>query len=142
MFHKAVQLALLFLIIVVIIVVFYFSWLPDPSFINENYLPKCIINWSNQNYNLRTAVPFLAVGFLLEAYGDDKNSNKAYNTKKINIIQNIVISAIIVCIAEGGQFLIHKRSPDFSDVFYGISGSIIGSLSYYVLKKLKNAKQT
>lgn len=138
MFHKAVQL-LLFLLIVV---VFYFSWLPDPSFINENYLPKWIINWSNQNYNLRTAVPFLAVGFLLEAYGDDKNSNEAYNCKKINIIQNIVISAIIVCIAEGGQFLIQKRSPDFTDVFYGITGSIIGSLSYYVLKKLKNAKQT
>lgn len=138
MFHKAVQLSLL----VITVIIFYFSWLPDPSFINENYLPKWIISWSNQNYNLRTAIPFLALGFLLEAYRDDKKSNEVYNCKNLKILQNILISAIIVCIAEGGQFMLQKRSPDFTDVFYGITGSIIGSLSYNVLKKLKNAKQT
>lgn len=138
MFHKIVLL-LLFLVIGA---VFYFSWLSDPSLSSETYLPRWILNWSNHYYNLRTAVPFIGLGFLLEVYGDRSDLNEVISNKKLNFIQNIVFAAIIVCIAEGGQFLIQRRSPDFMDVFYGIVGSIIGALSYNVLKKIKNAKQT
>lgn len=138
MFHKIVLL-LLFLVIGA---VFYFSWLSDPSLSSETYLPRWLLNWSNHYYNLRTAVPFIGLGFLLEVYGDRNDLNEVNSNKKLNFIQNIVFAAIIVCIAEGGQFLIQRRSPDFMDVFYGIVGSIIGALSYNVLKKIKNAKQT
>lgn len=138
MFHKIVLL-LLFLVIGA---VFYFSWLSDPSLSSETYLPRWLLNWSNHYYNLRTAVPFIGLGFLLEVYGDRNDLSEADSNKKLNFIQNIVFAAIIVCIAEGGQFLIQRRSPDFMDVFYGIVGSIIGALSYNVLKKIKNAKQT
>lgn len=138
MFHKIVLLLLLF----IIATVFYFSWLSDPGFASETYLPRWLLKWSNQYYNLRTAVPFLGLGFLLEVYTERSDLNEGSNSKKLNFIQNIVFAAIIVCIAEGGQFVIEKRSPDFMDVFYGIAGSIIGALGYNLLKKLKNAKQT
>ena len=133
------QKIVLSLLLVVIAVVFYYSWLPDPSLANETYLPKWLLNWSNHYYNLRTAVPFFVVGFLLEFYSDEKE--EIFNQKK-NFIQNIGFATIIVCIAEGGQFLIQKRSPDLMDIFYGIIGSLIGSLGYNLMKKLKNAKQT
>ena len=140
MFHKIV-LSLLFLVIGA---VFYFSWLSDPGFGGETYLPRWLLNWSNQYYNLRTAVPFLALGFLLEVYTEHSDVNDLSNNsnRKLNFIQNIVFAAIIVCIAEGGQFVIQRRSPDLADVFFGIAGSIIGALGYNLLKKLKNAKQT
>jgi len=140
MFHKIVLL-LLFLVIGA---VFYFSWLSDPGFAGETYLPRWLLNWSNQYYNLRTAVPFLALGFLLEVYTEHSDVNDLSNNsnRKLNFIQNIVFAAIIVCIAEGGQFVIQRRSPDLADVFFGIAGSIIGALGYNLLKKLKNAKQT
>ncbi|AXB58502.1 VanZ family protein [Flavobacterium fluviale] len=140
MFHKIVLL-LLFLVIGA---VFYFSWLSDPGFGGETYLPRWLLNWSNQYYNLRTAVPFLALGFLLEVYTEHSDVNDLSNNsnRKLNFIQNIVFAAIIVCIAEGGQFVIQRRSPDLADVFFGIAGSIIGALGYNLLKKLKNAKQT
>jgi len=142
MSKKIVLLLLLF----VIGAVFYFSWLPNPSLESESYLPKWLLNWSNYYYNLRTAVPFVAVGFLLEAYTHHVKSNKTNHNENSNFIQNIGIATIIVCIAEGGQFLMQKRNPDLMDVFFGILGSIMGGLAYYLVnvmmnsKRLKNAK--
>jgi glycopeptide antibiotics resistance protein len=137
---------ILFILLFVIAAVFYFSWLPDPSFKDETYLPRWLLNWSNHYYNLHTAIPFLAVGFLLEAYTQQRSSNEIdYNTN-LNFIQNLGIATIIACIAEGGQFLIQNRNPDLKDVFYGILGSIIGGLGYYLVNillsfnRLKNAK--
>lgn len=136
----------LFLLVLVIGAVFYFSWLPDHSFGSETYLPKWLLNWSNYYYNLRTAVPFVAVGFLLEAYTQHLSLNRIKDTKNSNFMQNIGIATIIVCIAEGGQFLIQKRNPDLLDVFFGILGSFIGGLGYYLVtivlnfKRLRNAK--
>jgi len=131
MSHKTVMLLLL----LVISVVFYFSWLPDPSLKSETYLPNWLLQWSNRYYNLRTAVPFIAVGFLLEAYSDFRNSTRMEQHKKINFIQNISIAALIICIAEGGQFIVIRRSPALIDIFFGIAGSIIGQIGYNLLKK-------
>lgn len=136
MFHKIVLLLLL----LIIGIVFYFSWLPDPSLKSESYLPNWLLNWSNQYYNLRTAVPFVVVGFLLEAYSYFKGSNELKHHKKLSFIQNIGIAAIIVGIAEGGQFIIHNRSPDLMDVFYGIIGSILGATGYNLLNKKKKCE--
>ncbi len=138
MFNKIVLL----LLFIVIGIVFYFSWLSDPSFASETYIPKWILNWSNHYYNLRTAVPFLAVGFLLETYSQHKGLTEVNYNKNLNFIQNIVIAAIIVCIAEGGQFILKRRNPDLMDIIYGILGSLIGALSYNLFKKIRNAKQT
>lgn len=131
----------LFLLLIVIGIVFYFSWLSDPSLQSETYLPKWILNWSNYNYNLRTAIPFLAVGFLLEAYTQHMSSNKKYHNQNSNFMQNLGIATIIVCVAEAGQFLIQKRSPDVMDVFFGIMGSFIGGLGYYLASIVINSKR-
>lgn len=138
MFHKIVLL----LLVLVIVVVFYYSWLSDPGFKSETYLPEWLLNWSNHYYNLRTAVPFLALGFLLEVYTENSSSNEKDYNEKWSFIKNMFIATMIVIIAECGQFLIQKRSPDLMDVFYGIIGSLIGALSYNLFKKLRNAEQT
>lgn len=136
----------LFLLLIGIGTVFYFSWLSDPSLETETYLPKWLLNWSNYYYNLRTAIPFVVVGFLLEAYTQHMNSNKKYYNQNLTLMQNLGIATIIVCIAEGGQFLIQKRNPDVMDVFFGIMGSFIGGVGYYLasivinFKRLRNAK--
>lgn len=130
----------LLLLLLVISIVFYFSWLSDPSFMNETYLPQWLLNWSNYYYNLRTAIPFVALGFLLEAYTQNQSIQEVNYNKNLNFIQNIGVATIIVCIAEAGQLFIQKRNPDLLDVFYGIIGSLIGALFYNLFKRLKNAK--
>ena len=136
MYNKIFQL-LLFLVIVAI---FYFSWLSDPGLSNETYLPKWLLKWSNHYYNLRTAVPFVALGFLLENCIGNLSSNQFSHNKKTIFMLNIGIATLIVCIAELGQFLVDKRSPDVKDVFYGIIGSLVGALVNNLFKKLRNAK--
>lgn len=126
--------------LIVIGVVFYFSWLSDPGLMSETYLPIWLLNWSNRYYNLRTAVPFVAFGFLLECYTEYKSPNEEVQNKGLIFMQNTGIALIVVCIAEGGQFMIQRRSPDLMDVFYGITGSIMGALVYNLSKRLKNAK--
>ena len=94
----------LFVFLFVIAVVFYFSWLPDPSFKNETYLPRWLLKWSDHYYNLRTAIPFLAVGFLLEAYTQEKHTNeikyrKCMMDNQINT-KNIIIKFVIIPIGK------------------------------------------
>jgi glycopeptide antibiotics resistance protein len=132
----------LFLLLFVIGTVFYFSWLPDHNLESETYLPKWLLNWSNYYYNLRTAVPFVAVGFLLEAFTRHISSNGINHDKNSNFMQNLGIATIIVCLAEGGQFLIQKRSPDLMDVFFGILGSFTGGLGYYLVNAVMNFKRS
>lgn len=130
----------LILLFFVVSIVFYFSWLSDPSFRNETYLPKWLLTWSNNYYNLRTAIPFIVFGFLLEFYTQHRNTKDSKIDIRINLVQNLGIAAIVVCIAEGGQFITQRRSPDLMDVFFGISGSLIGGLVYNLFKIVKNAK--
>jgi hypothetical protein len=49
--------------------IFYYSWLPDPKLASETYLPAWLLDWSNLHFNLRTAIPFIGFGFLLEMWG-------------------------------------------------------------------------
>jgi hypothetical protein len=63
--------------VLISLVIFYFSWIPDSNLKSESYLPLWILNWSNYYFNLRTAVPFVVFGFLLDAY----NSQKKYAQK-------------------------------------------------------------
>ena len=129
----------LFSVIFVILLVFYYSWIPDPRFQNETYLPKWLLNWSNHYYNLRTAIPFIAIGFLLEMHTQQISSIEIIKNKNLYFLQNLGFATIIVCVAEGGQFLIQKRNPDLMDVLYGVLGSSIGSLVYNLFKRLRNA---
>lgn len=136
MFKKIV----LFLLVFLIGAVFYFSWLTDPSLQSETYLPEWLISKSNEYYNLRTALPFVAVGFLLETYSQLMSSN-AMDNKKSTFIQNLGISAIVVFLAEGGQFFQQTRNPDLMDVYFGIMGSLVGAIGYNLLSIMRNFKK-
>lgn len=131
---------LLFPLMIIVALVFYYSWLPDTNMKSETYLPKWLLDWSNFHYNLRTAVPFVPFGYLLQAYSKRKNLNIV--NKNLIFIQNLGVAGSVAFIAECGQFLIKGRSPDLMDVYFGIIGSFVGALAYNLFNKirLRNAK--
>lgn len=136
--HKSISRgvnAVLFLICTAAI--FYYSWLPSSNLNTETYLPKFILEWTNEYLNLRTAVPFLLLGFLFEtrreSAADYKESNFLFAGK-----QTVIICTVIVCLAEAGQFFISDRHPDFMDIFFGISGGVCGGTAAALFKGLNH----
>lgn len=131
-------LTFLFLFIIGIL---YYSWIPSPSLASENYLPLWLRNWSNIYFNLRTAVPFVGLGFLLEIWtliDPKKRSRKKINSRVINII----IAVVTVSVAEIGQFFISSRHPDSMDLLFGIMGSVLGIFLYDFTKLLFKTSST
>ena len=115
----------------------YYSWLPSSNLRTETYLPQFIIEWTNEYLNLRTAVPFLLLGFLCQTGWES-----AAVCKKKNFLfagrNTIIICTVIVCLAEAGQFFISDRHPDFMDIFFGIAGGIFGGTVAISFKKLNH----
>lgn len=128
-------IAVIFLICIAAI--FYYSWLPSSNLRTETYLPCFIIEWTNEYLNLRTAVPFLLLGFLCQTGWD---SAAAYKERNFLFAgkNTIIMCTVIVCLAEAGQFFISDRHPDFMDIFFGIAGGICGGTAAVLFKKLNH----
>lgn len=117
--------------------IFYYSWLPSSNLRTETYLPQFIIEWTNEYLNLRTAVPFLLLGFFCEAGWESVAVYKGRNFLFAGR-NTIVICTVIVCLAEAGQFFISDRHPDFMDIIFGIAGGIFGGTVAVSFKKLNH----
>ena len=103
-------------IIILIGIIFIFSWLQNPDFKNIYFIPTWLNNWSNDYGRLRTAIPFIPLGFILNTY--QKN--------RIFSINGLLISLFVVVISECGQFFLPARNSDIYDVLFGLLGSILG----------------
>lgn len=103
--------------------VFYYSWLPNPSFSNQTYLPHWLIQWTDEYGRLRTAAPFLLIGFVFQYL---------FKPTTFFTLAGFLLSLVIVFIAEGMQFLLPNRHPDFFDVLFAALGSLVGMLAFFV----------
>jgi glycopeptide antibiotics resistance protein len=120
------------LLVFMVVAIFYFSWIPDPQFTSESYLPQWLRDWSNSYFNLRTAVPFVVFGFLLDAYNSKKSTRKKRKVRFSIWLRNSIGSVVVAFLAEGGQFFVLNRHPDLMDVLFGFLGSQLGFLLYYI----------
>jgi glycopeptide antibiotics resistance protein len=115
-----------------ILCVFYFSWLPNPSFVNQSYLPRWLVYWADVYVQLRTAIPFLPIGFLCQYL---------FKPASFFTFNGFVLALIVVALAEIGQFFLPYRFPDWMDVFYGLAGALVGMLAYYILNYMFRPKK-
>jgi glycopeptide antibiotics resistance protein len=120
------------LFILITVSIFYFSWIPDSQFTSESYLPEWLRDWSNSYFNLRTAVPFVGFGFLLDACTSKIDTVEKRRFKFSSWFRNSGAAMVVAFLAEGGQFFVLNRHPDLADVLFGVAGSQLGFLLYYI----------
>jgi glycopeptide antibiotics resistance protein len=95
--------------------VLYFSWLPDPNIGSRGYFPDWLGAWINRNGNLRTAVPFVALGALGEWLVSRRRRGWVLGTL-----------LALVLVAELGQLALPGRTFDWGDVAWALAGSVAG----------------
>ena len=89
--------------------VFYFSWLPNPSFKTEHYLPNWLIRWTDEYGRIRTGVPFVLLGA----------NAVLLRLKVFNSIKIFLGLFMLLCVAEFGQLFLPHRHFDYVDILVG-----------------------
>lgn len=105
-----------FTFVIFCLLVLYYSWLPNPSFKTEIYLPNSLIQWTEEHGTIRTGVPFVLLGI----------NAIILNIKKLSPIKNFLILFLLLWLAEIGQFFLKYRHFDFMDIFAGTVAIIMG----------------
>jgi glycopeptide antibiotics resistance protein len=123
---------IVFLFVLITFFIFYFSWISDNELSFECYLPLWLWDWCNTYFNLRTGVPFVAFGFLFKALFPVISRSKKKGDTLGSWLLYSAIALAVVCLAEGGQFFILNRHPDVMDVVFGVLGSQVGFVIFYI----------
>ena len=122
---QLIKLILFFSLIALLFSIFYFSWLPNPSFKSEHYLPNWLIRWTDAHGTLRTGVPFL----LLRVNMVLLQLKTLTNTK--------IFLSLFTClfIAEFGQLFLPYRSFDVLDILVGAMAIVLGIFLGEIIKR-------
>lgn len=123
------RFSFLFFIALGIMLVFYLSWVPSPDMQYVWFLPDWVARWADvrQNGDLRTAVPFVFLGFcsgilLLR-------SQAAWFWWLVACFGLTIVAAI----AEVGQLALPHRHFSWADIRWGTAGSVLGLVSALVV---------
>jgi hypothetical protein len=116
-------------VFILVTIVFYFSWLPSPEIGFLGIFPAWLGRWTNANANanLRTAVPFLFFGTIAEIWYF--NTSSPFKRRVIMLL----VSSLIVIVAEVGQLFLPKRTFDLRDIAWGITGTATGIITGFGL---------
>jgi glycopeptide antibiotics resistance protein len=98
-----------------VVAVLYFSWLPDPNIGSLPYFPDGLGAWINHYGNLRTAIPFVALGALGEWLVGRRRRGWVLGTL-----------LALVLVAELGQLALPGRTFDWGDVAWALVGAVGG----------------
>lgn len=112
------------------IVVFYFSWKGNPDLEESWWMPQWVVVWGNENFNLRTAVPFVGMGLVLALL---------IPQKLLYYLLCWLLMLALVVIAEAGQLVLPSRNFDTGDIAYGALGAALGLLLGKLLRLFKRS---
>ena len=113
--NKSIRCVLWLIFLFLCFSIFYYSWLPQPSFKSESYMPNWLVKWTDEYGTLRTGVPFLFLG-----------ANAVL--LKIKRLSNFIIFTglfMLLFLAELGQLFLPNRHFDVWDI-------IVGSISIWI----------
>lgn len=113
----------------------FFGLRSSPSLSEIGWLPDFIGNWADSNWAIRTAVPFLFLGFLWQFLGG--RTEWLFGGHVFLVGLGIAIELI--------QFALPDRFPDWKDVFwstFGVAcGALTASFAQWAFRNTRSARQ-
>ncbi len=105
-----------------VVFVLYLSWQPNYDFRHLWFMPAWLTRWTDDhaNGNLRTAVPFVFMGFT----GGILPTSHPRPIYRWFMIWLILVAVVVI--AEAGQLLIPTRFFSFEDIGWGAVGAFAG----------------
>ncbi len=102
--------------------VLYLSWQPHPQMATDWFIPRRVAAWADENRNdtIRTAVPFVALGWLLGGWL--ALQNRPWRQWPLAWAALLAL----VTLAEVGQLFLASRSFDLGDIGWGAAGALLG----------------
>jgi hypothetical protein len=102
--------------------VLYLSWQPHPQMATDWFIPSWVANWADEgrNHAIRTAVPFLVLGWLIGGWLSMKNRPWLQWP-----LAWVGLTALVV-VAEVGQLFLKSRLFDLRDIGWGMAGGLLG----------------
>ena len=105
---------------VLICIILAASWAPESQMAQLRWVPGWIGNLADRDPNIRTAIPFIPLAFLL-FLGFSKTK------VKWPIVWSMVACGLCLCLSEFGQRFISGRTADVKDLMWGAAGIAVGT---------------
>ena len=115
-------IVLLFLSGILVVLVAAASWAPDSRMSELRWLPGWIARLADRDPNIRTAVPFIPLAFLLM---------RGFTScgLKWPVVGSLLVCGICLGLTELGQVILPAWTADVADLMWGGAGILFGVLA-------------
>ncbi len=110
-----------------IVLIFIASWAPDSRMAAQPWVPGWLAKWADRSPNIRTAVPFIPLAFLL-TWGFK------WRGIKYPALGSLLMCGACLGLAELGQLFLPARTADVADLWWGAAGIAAGLGCAWVLR--------
>ncbi len=95
------------------------SWAPDSRMTELRWLPEWIARLADRDPNIRTAVPFIPLAFLLVR-------GFVRRGWKWPVMGAVLVCGVCLGLSELGQVFLQSRTADVADLLWGGAGILLG----------------
>jgi VanZ like family len=113
-------MVLLFLSAGLVWLILLASWAPDSRMTALRWVPGWLANWADRDPNLRTAIPFIPLAFLL---------THGFRSCKLKwpAAWAVLLCGLCLLFSEFGQVFLPLRTADVRDLLWGGVGIAVGT---------------
>lgn len=108
----------------------YLSLRSSPLMVGVLWIPPAVASWADHNSDLRTAVPYALLAFLVPWIG-------GWIKLRYCAPFGFLALTLLLAATESSQFLLEKRSPSWLDIGWGMAGiaggTAIGLLAHFLV---------
>ena len=115
--------------LLLILLILAASWSPDSRMTALRWVPGWAAEWADRDPNLRTAVPFIPLAFLLMR-------GFAWRGWKWPALWSVGVCGVCLGLSELGQVFLPSRTADVADLIWGGAGILVGVLAAWGMQRL------